>query len=539
MTKYLLQDYFSFRAQERPDAVMINHGGQITTYGEMESYTNRLARFLLDLGVLRGEKIPFYIEKSINSFRALISVLKSDGVYIPLDYDSPLERTRSILTDTNCRFIICDDSSLKRTVELLRGVERLINIVVLGAEGTQVSKEVNGSDRSTKVVINVASVDLLSQHAQSKRSYANIDSDPAYIIYTSGSTGIPKGVMISHRSVIDYSKWTIGYFDVKRDDKLSSHAPLHFDLSVFDVYTAFTVGASLHTVNKSDVLFPIDTLNFIREHEITIWCSVPSLLTYMMKTRVLGKKELPSLRAITFCGEVMPTTTLIGWMRAYPNVRYINQYGPAETTCASMYYEIDKLPEDPRIPIPIGKAMDNTNVFSLDGAGKTTAVGEMGELYIGGSGVGLGYWRDKVKTENVFIQNPIHDDFREVVYRTGDFVKLRKDGYYDFLGRTDTQIKYMGHRIELGEIERSLQVNGSIVDSAVVSIDDEKRGGIIIVAFLCLSEGGSIESVKKDLKCNLPTYMIPKRFIILDEIPISPNGKTNYLLLKGLYKEVG
>lgn len=538
MTEYLLQDYLFARTQEQPDAVMINHNGEITTYGEMESCTNRLAWFLCDLGVLRGEKIPLYLEKNINSFRALIAVLKSDGVYIPLDYDSPLERARAILMDTNCRFVICDESSLKRTIELLQGIERLINIVVLGAEDAQVSEVVKGWDKSAKGTINPASRDLLSQYPQSKRSYSNIDSDPAYIIYTSGSTGTPKGAVISHRSVIDYSRWTINYFDVKRGDKLSSHAPLHFDLSVFDLFTAFLAGASLHTVSKSDALFPIDTLNFIRKHEISIWCSVPSLLTYMMKSRVLGKKALPSLRAITFCGEVMPTTTLIGWMRAYPNVRYINQYGPAETTCASMYYEIDKLPKDPRIPIPIGKAMDNTNVFSLDGAGKLTAVGEIGELYIGGSGVGLGYWRDKVKTEKVFIQSPIQHDFREIVYRTGDLVKLRKDGGYEFVGREDAQIKYMGHRIELGEVEVSLELNISIIDSAVVAVDDQKIGGKFIVAFLSLREGGSIESVKKDLARNLPTYMIPKRFILLDEIPLSPNGKKDYRLLKRLYKEV-
>jgi acyl-coenzyme A synthetase/AMP-(fatty) acid ligase len=262
---------------------------------------------------------------------------------------------------------------------------------------------------------------------------------------------------------------------------------------------------------------------------------VPSFLTYVAKSGVLKKNRIPTLRAITFCGEVMPTKTIIEWMKVCPDIRYVNQYGPTETTCASMYYEIDKLPEDHSIPIPIGKAIPNTEPFAVNESGELLRPGEIGELLIRGVGNSLGYWNNEEKTKRAFIQNPVINNYNEIVYATGDMVRSREDGLFDFVGRKDSQIKYMGYRIEPGDIENALDSIGSIASSAVLGIENDDLGGMLIVAFICLCDKVSLDLIKQELEKKLPSYMIPKKFYILDKMPLNPNGKVDRLVLKQKY----
>ncbi|MCP4264254.1 MAG: D-alanine--poly(phosphoribitol) ligase [Maribacter sp.] len=530
---YLVQDYITFHAQQNPDKLMIQDNEQSITFGEIDLYTNRFAKFLVSMGVTKGDNIAFYMGKCINSFRALIGILKVDSVYVPLDYNLPLDRTRLILRDCSCKYLICDASSFEKTIELIEGIDENIKIIVLP---TGVNDEVVTNTKECfanyKKNVDLNFVDTVDDFDDTKRDYLNIDISIAYIMYTSGSTGIPKGVMISHRSIIDYATWTVKYFNVKPEDRLSSHAMLHFDLSVFDVYTAFVGGASLHLVPQAYSMFPIKCLEFIQEKELTVWCSVPSFLTYMMKSGALKERELPNMRYITFCGEVMPTATVIEWMKAYPHIRLVNQYGPTETTCASMYYEIEEIPKDPQIPIPVGKATPNTEIFAINDDGEIVKPHESGELYIKGSGNGLGYWNNSEKTKQAFVQSPLVDSYRDIVYATGDTVKLREDGLYDFVGRKDNQIKYMGYRIELGEIEYILNSIKSIACSAALAIDDEETNGIEIVAVICWHKEESLNKVKDKLKKKLPSYMIPRRIVVIDHIPMNSNGKVDRIALK-------
>ena len=533
---YLVQDFISFHAEKNSEKLMIQDGKDSITYGEMGSYTNRFAQFLAIAGCKRRDKIALYMEKSIDSFKGLIGILKADGVYIPLDYNSPSDRNRFMLKDCECNCIVSNAKGFPKIMDLLKGFERKIKIIILVPIKTEeLLSELEKKANELPESVDVYFADGLDEFKSGKINYSNIDIDLAYIIYTSGSTGTPKGVMISHRSIIDYATWTVDYFKVNPSDRLSSHAKLHFDLSVFDLYTAFKSGASLHIVPSESSMFPVKFLEFVEEQKLTIWCSVPSFLTYVAKSGVLKKDRIPTLRAITFCGEVMPTKTIIEWMRTYPKIRYVNQYGPTETTCASMYYEIKALPEDASVPIPIGKAIPNSEPFAVNEGREQLKPGETGELFIRGVGNSHGYWNNAKRTEKVFIQNPLINSHREIVYATGDLVRLRADGLYDFLGRKDSQLKFMGYRVEPGDIEGALDSLNFISSSAVVGVNDPGLGGLLIVAFLTLREQVSVSLIKESLEKKLPSYMIPKKFIVLEKMPLNQNGKIDRLNLKQKY----
>ncbi|MDY7000572.1 MAG: amino acid adenylation domain-containing protein [Thermodesulfobacteriota bacterium] len=530
---HLVQDYVTLHAKERPDALMVCDANQSITYGEMDAYTNRLARFLADIGVRRGDKAAFYMAKSVESFRALFGILKADGVYVPLDFNSPPDRVRFILGDCGCEYILCDAGGLLKTLDLLQGYGKDVTVVALAPDAdTEALSRIREEAAKAPKHVAVRVADGLERFEALSPACSNIDTDLAYIIYTSGSTGRPKGVMIAHKSIVDYAAWTVDFFQVTPEDRLSSHAELHFDLSVFDVYTAFRAGASLHPVPRTASMFPVKFLEFVEERALTLWCSVPSFLTYVGKSGVLKQGRIPSLRTVTFCGEVMPASTIIDWMGAYPHIRYVNQYGPTETTCASTYYEITKLPDNPAAPIPIGGPIPNTEVFAVREDGRRVRPGEAGELFIRGTGNSLGYWNNEERTKRAFVQHPLIADYPDIVYATGDQARLREDGLYDFVGRKDNQIKYMGYRIELGEIESVLASFSYVESAAVVGFDVGEIGGTVIAAFVCLKEDIAVARIRDDLSRKLSAHMVPKKIAVIEKMPFNANGKIDRLRLK-------
>ncbi len=520
----LIQEMVSFHATRNPAAVLIHDNEGTLSYGEADSYTNRLARFLKEQGLVRGDRVAFLMEKSRRSIHALIGILKADAIYVPLDIQAPAERLRAILSDCDCRLLITDGAGLNKAFASTEKMTPPPKIVVLCVES--IPSEL---PRLPSVVV----ADSLTEFDPSAIAYKNLDIDLAYIIYTSGSTGSPKGVMIRHGSVLDYVRWTVSHFAVTPTDRLSSHAGFHFDLSVFDLFTAMMAGASLHPVPRPAGLFPLKFLEFVEDRGITIWCSVPTFLSHVSKSGVIAPNRMPTLRAVTFCGEVMPTPTIISWMTAYPHIKYVNQYGPTETTCASMYYDIQDLPSDPKVPLPIGKSIPNSEVFALTEDNRLAAKGEVGELYIRGAGNSLGYWNNPQKTVSAFVQNPLAKGYTDIVYATGDLVRLRTDGTYDFVGRKDTQIKLMGYRIEPGEVELALVSLPGVASAAVVKATEKSSGEQLLIAFV-VSKVLNIESILSELRKTLPQYMVPKKISILERLPENQNGKVDRLKLMNM-----
>jgi acyl-coenzyme A synthetase/AMP-(fatty) acid ligase len=265
-------------------------------------------------------------------------------------------------------------------------------------------------------------------------------------------------------------------------------------------------------------------VRFIRDHELTQWFSVPSVLTYVARFDAVAEGDFPSLERLLWCGEVLPTPVLCHWMRRLPHVRFTNLYGPTEATIASSYHTLDAIPADETQPVPIGKACAGEELLVLDEHLAPTPPGEIGDLYIGGVGLSPGYWRDDAKTRAAFLPNP-RSPGGERIYRTGDLARVDDDGVVHFLGRTDSQIKSRGYRIELGEIESALNAVEGVRECAVVGVDSDGFEGTAICAAYVAGGGLEPPQLKGALAASLPSYMLPARWMGLDALPKNQNGK--------------
>lgn len=357
--------------------------------------------------------------------------------------------------------------------------------------------------------------------------------DPVHILFTSGSTGVPKGVIITHDNIVQFLKWATSYFEIAESDRISCHPPLHFDLSMFDIYGSFFTGAELHLVPSQISILPHKVAEFIRRRELTQWFSVPSVLKYMAQFDAVRNRDFPSLKRVLWCGEALPTSTLIYWMNRLPGVSFTNLYGPTETTIASSYYTVPRCPESETMEIPIGEPCGGEKLVVLKDGLQPVGIGQIGELYILGVGLSPGYWRDPQKTANAFLTD---GDGRRM-YRTGDLVRTGEDGLIYLLGRTDSQIKSRGYRIELGEIETVMNTLGLLRDCAVVGVrTDGLEGTAICCAYVPTLELGSPEELRRRLAELLPSYMLPSRWMAFESLPLNANGKVDRPLLRGRFE---
>jgi amino acid adenylation domain-containing protein len=362
-----------------------------------------------------------------------------------------------------------------------------------------------------------------------------IENDLAYILYTSGSTGDPKGVMISHRTIFTFINWCYETFKLTEKDRVTSHAPLHFDLSTFDIYATIKAGGTVVLVPEKLSIFPVQLVQLLQDEEITVTYMVPSIFSLIVNYGRLSRHDLSKLRTILFAGEVFPIKYLRQLVTAIPHTDYYNLYGPTETNVCT-YYKVrpeDLAPECTQ-PVPIGIACENSEVFAVDEAGQlVTEPGYEGELWVRGSCVAQGYWADPEKTAKGFVHNHFQPYHNEIAYRTGDIVILDEDGLnWRFIGRRDHMIKSRGYRIELGEIEAALYGHTGIKEAAVVAIPDELVGNRIKAFVVPLKENGlTITELHTHCRDHLPRYMVPEVIEFRNELPKTSTGKINRPLL--------
>ena len=528
--KGLLQDWVTQQAQRRPEAVAVVLGAEILTYGQLEMASNQLARLLIEVGCQKGDRVCFLMPKSPAAIVTMIGILKAGCIHVPLDAASPPLRTRRILESCENRWILAAGQVLPLLSELLHDPSYRTRISVGWLQHQKPSTASFPVEFSMEDVALMESTPL-PQHASS--------ADPAHILFTSGSTGMPKGVVITHSNVVHFVEWGLRHFGIDSSDRLSGHTPLHFDLSTFDVFGTFAAGAELHMLPHEAALSPLMLAEFIRNEELTQWFSVPSVLNYMSKFDVVKFRDFPLLRRVLWCGEVLPSPVLCYWMRRLPHARFTNLYGPTETTVASSFYDVLACPTDERGSIPIGKACDGEELMILNQNLRPVSSAEIGDLYIGGVGLSPGYWRDPEKTAAAFIHDPRSDNPNDRIYRTGDLARRCADGLVYFIGRNDTQIKSRGYRIELGEIEAALSSLACLQESAVVVID---RGGfegwLICCAYVEQPGSHSTPSgLRKELEKQIPSYMIPVRWMASPALPKNANGKIDRPKLKELFLE--
>jgi amino acid adenylation domain-containing protein len=484
------------------------------TYGELDVASNGVANALIAGGVRAGDRVAILLPKSLEAMAAVYGAMKTGAAYVPLDPLAPAVRAGMVAADCTVSALITIPSRVTAVLEAM-GEHRPGVVMLVGDDGGPVQIDCPV----------VTYPEATSDPTASDPMVPVIEDDLAYILYTSGSTGIPKGVMLTHRNGLSFVEWSAQRIGVSPEDRISNHAPLHFDLSVFDLYLAALGRATLVIIPSDEAYFGSSLGRIIEEERITVWYSVPSAL--MLLTRSVPEPaRLRSLRAVVFAGEVYPTKHLRELKGLLPGVALWNLYGPTETNVIT-YYRVEKLPEDDRT-IPIGRACENTEVFAVRADGRRAEVGEEGELYARGPTVMKGYWGRPDKTGEVLVTNPLPGSLPGRVYRTGDMVRLRPDGDYDFLGRRDHQIKSRGYRIELGEVEMALSAHPGLAEAVAVAVPHEEWGSAI-VACVVPKDGLPISEseVKRHVAGRLPRYMVPARVDVLEALPRTSTGKVD------------
>lgn len=474
------------------------------TFKEIQNSAYHIAFELINRKINK-KPVMVYLDKSVESIVSFLGILFSGNYYVPIDINLPNERINNIIEILSAEIIITKNEILQQDKDILK-------LECINYDDTQ------KSDFDEERIIESAK--------------KIIDKDVAYVLFTSGSTGIPKGVVISHRAVIDYIEWFKETFGIGQSDVLGNQAAFHFDLSVQDIFLPLVSGCRTVIIPKQYYAFPRKLFQYMIERKVNSIVWVPTALCVIANWGILSKGGLPQLSRIMFCGEVMPTKQLNKWREAYPKAIFVNMYGPTEATDACTYYIVNREFNDDEA-LPIGVACQNTEIIVLNEKNEIVKKNEVGELCIRGSCLANGYYNQPEITEKVFVQNPLNSSFSEIIYRTGDLVKYNDKGELIYISRKDFQIKHKGYRIELGEIET--------VVSSFTGVDgnccfyDEISEKIVLVY------SGKIEKeqIRKYIEQSLPEYMVPEKFIQLDIMPINANGKIDRNLLRKEYTNYG
>ncbi len=520
---FLLNQLLSESAARLPDKEAARHLDAALTYRQLDELSNQVARMLIRLGVRRGDRVGFYVNKSLPSLISLFGILKVGAVYVPFDPNAPAGRLAYM--SRNCDIRV-----------LLTAANKLENVAKILQEGAPIERVVQLDEPAAAVELGPGVTltgwsEVRALDAGPLPASGAIETDLAYILYTSGSTGVPKGVMISHRTIFTFINWCHEKFQVTEHDRVTSHAPLHFDLSTFDIFVTIKAGGTVVLVPETHSVFPLELVRLLQKEAITLIYMVPSILSMMVTYGKLDAHDLSKLRMVLFAGEVFPIKYLRQLVGFMPHCDYYNLYGPTETNVCT-YYKVQERDLHPEltIPVPIGVSCENMEVFALDENGQLVSeIGQEGELWARGSGVAEGYWGDAEKTARGFVQNPLQKQFSDIAYRTGDIVTLDEDGRnWRFIGRRDHMIKSRGYRIELGEIEAALYGHSGVKEAAAVAIPDELLGNRI-KAFVVPAEQSELTLAALQAHCRqaLPRYMVPEAIEFRDELPKTSTGKVN------------
>lgn len=497
MIKNILE-YLESAACTYPNKVAFADNDVSLTFSQVLEYAKRVARLIqAECRGARNRPIAVYMEKSAYTLCAFLGIVYSGNYYCPLDTKSPKERCQKILDTLNPVAVIYRQ---KEQVQMFE-------------TGSIFFDSIFGMEASEK--LDAGYHDIL-------------DVDPLYVLFTSGSTGQPKGVVISHKSVIDYTEWLSDTFHFNSDTIFGNQAPFFFDNSILDIYSTLKNGSAMVIIPEYLFSFPKRLLEYLKKNKINTIFWVPSALIHVANSTALSEVQLPLLKKVLFCGEVMPNKQLNIWRRQYPHLLYVNLYGPTEITDVCTYYIVDREFSDEEA-LPIGVPCRNTQILVLNEEGSlVTDLCEVGELCVRGTCISLGYYGDPEKTNIVFVQNPMNKNYRDIIYRTGDLVRYNEHGELIYLCRKDFQIKHQGHRIELGEIENATSAIDGVLHSCALYDDLNK----VIVLFVNVDDDITEKTIYQSLKTKLPKYMVPGKINILDHFPMTNNGKIDRVTLR-------
>jgi amino acid adenylation domain-containing protein len=512
-SRYLITQAITHNSEKYPDQEALRFSGKTMSYGELESRSNRLAHVMVESGLRRGDRVGIYMNKSLESAIAMYGIMKAGGAYVPLDPLAPVSRTAYVINDCGIRQLVTTDTKLGGLIKIMAD-ETPLELLI----GVTQKAEMQADSIDWETVLAAPDHPL---------GLNLTEQDLAYILYTSGSTGNPKGIMHTHRSGLSFAEWAADEYQLTPSDRVTNHAPLHFDLSTFDYFATAIAGGCTVIIPEALTKFPANLSQLIEREQISIWYSVPFALIQLLERGDLAAHDTSSLRWILFAGEVFPTKHLRALMEMMPKVRFSNLFGPTETNVCT-YYHVDDLPQDNDETIPIGKACMNIEDLVVDADDQPVEPCEIGELLIRGGVVMKGYWGQSEKTHDSFYRRVVFDQFEDHFYRTGDLVKVDSYGNYRYLGRKDRQIKVRGYRVELDEVEVALLSHSVVQEAATFPIPDG-HGSNLIAAALILKNGANFDEDELVAHINdrLPLYAIPARFYFLSDFPRTSTGKIN------------
>ncbi len=512
MQRNLLENLFQAAARYPDKTAVIDETSSITYYELAESVADIGDALARNFARRRAQKsVLIFIDKSIDCLKAMLGVLYCGQFYVVMDEATPADRFQEIVSVAENCWLITIPEELERIAQLgYKGQILLVeDLETLGRED-----RAEGSGREAESYFD--SVDAPWRQ--------RIDTDLAYVLFTSGSTGVPKGVAVSHRSVLDYVDAYVGAVGIEPDDVLGNQSPFFFDVSLKDIYMAQKVGATLCIVPTKYFMTPKKLLQFLEDYAVTVIAWVPTAYRLIAQFHGLQKVRPSHLRKFVFSGESMPTFVYHYWKQEYPDAIFIQQYGPTEITGACVNYEVTRDFADEET-IPIGRAFDNTDLFLVDDKDGYIApeeTGRVGEILVRGSCLAAGYYNNPEKTKEAFVQNPLNRSYPEIVYRTSDLAYWNERKELVFVSRKDFQIKHSGHRIELGEIEAGLLAIEGVEGCCCVQNRREDE-------IVCFYVGGSVgkKEIMLGAQKKLPKYMIPSVYHQLEMLPTLPNGKTD------------
>jgi amino acid adenylation domain-containing protein len=516
---FLLHQLLTESAERNPSQTAVVGLGGSLTYEQLERLSNQIAHQLREGGVRAGDRVGLLLDKRVEGVAALLGIQKAGAAYVPVDPFSPPNRAAYILSNCGVRALVSASHKVSKLPAEFLNSQSLESVILVDDSPTAARPLLPAKLR-------VNSLDEVK--AAQRDSHPDVpitDNYLAYILYTSGSTGEPKGVMISHLNSFTFVNWGCDTFKVRPEDHVSSHAPFHFDLSVFDLYCTLKAGATIHLVPYSAAAFPAELARWISKSEISIWYSVPSALIQLVEHGQLSQHNYDKLRTVLFAGEVFPIKYLRRLVEALPKPGYFNLYGPTETNVCT-YYQVQPsdLEESRTQPVSIGKACANMEGFPINDKGEIAKLGEEGELYVRSGTVMKGYFGRPEDTAKAVVPNFLNLQYTDELYRTGDIVRPMADGNFEYVGRRDKMIKSRGYRIELGEIEAALYAHSDVLEAAVIAVPDEKIGARI-KGYVVVQAGLNREDLEKFCSLRLPRYMMPEALEMRTELPKTSTGK--------------
>jgi amino acid adenylation domain-containing protein len=500
---------FELQVENTPDAVAVRCGDTALTYRQLNERANRLASLLLDSGVTPEATVALYARRGVEFLTALLAIFKAGGTYLPLDPGYPIKRISQVIEQARC-------------VAVLASREFTHNLSV--ASPVYALEELLERDAS------------IANPAQ-----GSVPHNLAYIIFTSGSTGTPKGAMIEHAGMINHLYGKITALGLSASDVVAQTASQSFDISVWQFLACLLVGGRVEVITDEVVHDPALLLQQIEEREITVLEVVPTLLRAILEQAEptgTQPQNLAGLRWVIPTGEALAPDVARQWTNLYPQIPLINAYGPTECSDDVTHHQINVPPPEDLAHVPIGRPIPNMEAYILDRRLSPMPIGFPGELYVGGVGVGRGYFGDAMKTSESFVPSPFGQSGARL-YKTGDLARYLDDGNIEYLGRADQQIKIRGFRIETGEVQATLCLHPE-VRTAVVAARTDSAGSKHLVAYVVLDQNemtaeetvvARTPDLRVFLKERLPEYMVPSFFIGLDAFPLTPNGKIDHKAL--------